>query len=85
MGEPAGNRCLVAGALEVRRDAFIAAPAGEIGAAVEYAVFAIDRFGIGCGAGIGARRMAGDEIVDCKSILDGADAVFEASVLLGHD
>ena len=79
MGEPAVNGCLVARALEVRPDAFIAAPAGQIGAAVEYAVFAIDRFGIGGGAGIGARRMAGNEIVDGKPVLDGAEAVLEAS------
>ena len=46
-------------------------------AAVEHAVLGIDRLGIVVGAGIGARRVAGDQIVDFQPVLDGADAVFE--------
>ena len=55
------------------------------GAAVEHAVLGIDRFGIGGGAGIGARRVAGDQVVDFEPVLDGADAPFEGRLLLGHD
>jgi hypothetical protein len=77
MGEAAGDGRLVALALEAGGDRRIARPAREPGAAVEDTVFGIDRLGIGLGAGVGARRMAGDEIVDLEPVLDGAQAVFE--------
>ena len=57
----------------------------EAGAAVEYAVLGIDGFGIGGGAGVGARRMAGDKIIDFQPVLDGANALFEAVLIFGHD
>src|SRR5271169_1512811 len=85
MRKPAGDRCLMSFTLEICPDRLVAGGAGEIGAAVEHAVLGIDGFGMGSGAGISARRMAGDEIVDFKPILDGADALFEAALLRDHD
>ena len=82
MRDPAGDGRLVAGALQDRRDRLVAGRAGEIGAAIEHAVFGINRLGIIVGAGIGARRVAGDKIIDFQPILDGADALFERMALL---
>ena len=79
--EAAGNRGLVALAFEIRRDRLVAGGAGQVRAAVEHAIFGIDGLGIGRGAGIGARRVAGDQIIDFQPILDGAHALFEACVL----
>ena len=55
------------------------------GAAIEHAILGINGFGIVIGAGIGARRMAGDQIIDFQPVLDGPDALFERAVLADHD
>jgi hypothetical protein len=64
MREAAGDCCLVAVALEARRNRFIPGGAGEVRAAVEDAVLGIDGLGKGGVAGVGARRVARDQIVD---------------------
>src|SRR5579863_6226317 len=85
MGKAAGNSGPMAGALEVCPNRLVAGGAGQAGPAVENAVFGIDGFGIGRGAGIGARRMAGDKIVDFEAILESAYALFQVQMLLGHN
>ncbi len=82
--EPAGNRRLMAVALQQGAERLIAGGAGQAGAAVEHAIFGINGFGVGGAAGIGAGRMAGDEIVDFKPILDGAQALFERWFVVSH-
>ena len=84
MCDPAGDGLPVRGALHDRRDRLIARGAGEIDAAIEYAVLGVDRFSIIIGAGVGARWVAGDEIVDFEPVLDSADALFEATVFAPH-
>ena len=85
MGEPAGDGGLVAGAFQARRDRLVAGRPRQVGTAIEHAILGINGFGIVVGAGIGARRMAGDEIIDFQPVLDGPDALFERAVLSDHD
>src|SRR6516165_8301897 len=85
MGEAAGNSGLMARAFQARGDSLVAAGTGQIGAAIEHAVVGIDRFGVIIGAGIGARRVSGDQIVDLQPVLDGPDALFERAALFDHD
>ena len=82
MGEAAVDGRLVGGAPQPGRDRLVANPAGQTGAAIELAVFGIDRLGVIVGAGVGAWRMPGDQVVDFQPILDGADAAFERAVFL---
>ena len=74
MRDAAGDGFLVRRGLHDRRDGLVAGGAGQMGAAIEHAVFGIDRLGIIVGAGIGARRVAGNQIVDFQPVLDGAQA-----------
>jgi hypothetical protein len=71
--------------LGVGADRLIAHGAGEIGTAVKYRIRGKDRLGIGRIAGIGARRVPGEQIVDFEPVLDGADAQFERQLFLFHD
>src|SRR5262249_13188796 len=54
------------------------ARAGEILAAVEHAVFHPTRRDMVLAGGVGAGRVAGDQVVDLEPVFDGADSVFEA-------
>jgi hypothetical protein len=66
----------MAGALQMDADRLITDRSGEVGTAVEYGIFGKDRLGIVSGAGIGARRVAGDQIVDFEPIFDGPNTRF---------
>ena len=87
MGEPAGDRCLMTFAFEACRNRLVAGRAGQAGTAIEYPVLGINGFGIGGSAGVGAGRVAGDEIIDGEPILDGAEALLKARRIcsLGHE
>jgi len=85
MRQSCGNRGLMAGALQIGADRSVAHGAGEIGAAVKHRIRGKDRLGIGRIAGIGARRVAGDQIVDFEPVLNGSDAPFNCKFFLLHD
>ncbi len=80
MREPTGDRRLVAGAHHLLGQCLTAARAGKTGATVEFAVLDPARRNVILAAGVGARWMAGDQVVDFEPIFDGADAVFEGAV-----
>ena len=66
--------------LRVRRAAGDRRPPGrpgKLGAAVEHAVLGPHRGGILARAGIGARRVARDQIVDVEPVLDQAEPLVE--------
>src|ERR1700726_3133063 len=75
----------MARALEARRDRLVAGRPREVGTAIEHAILGINGFRIVVGAGIGGRRMTGNEIVDFQPVLDGPNALFERAVLSDHD
>ena len=85
MRQPSGNGGLMVGALQIGADRFVADRAREIGAAVKYRIRGKNRLGIGRVAGIGAGRVAGDQIVDFEPILDGAETPFERQFFVFHD
>src|SRR5262249_4593008 len=80
MREPAGDRRLVLGTLHLFGEGVAPARARERLAAVEHAILDPAGGDVLAAAGIGAGRMAGDQIVDFEPIFDGADAVFEGSI-----
>ncbi len=80
MRKPALDRRLVVGAEHLIGDAVAPARAGEILAAVEHAVFHPTRRDMVLAGGVGAGRVAGDQVVDLEPVFDGADSVFEALV-----
>src|SRR5215831_5961277 len=80
MRQPALDRRLVVGAEHLIGDAVAPARAGEILAAVEHAVFHPTRCDMVLASGVGAGRVAGDQVVDLESVFDGADSVFEAPI-----
>src|SRR5262245_24375982 len=80
MRQPALDRRLVVGAEHLIGDAVAPARAGEILAAVEHAVFHPTRRDMVLASGVGAGRVAGDQVVDLEPVFDGADLVFEASI-----
>jgi len=85
MRKAAGDRGLMTRALQAAGDGLVADGAGEVRAPVENPIRGINGLGIvGC-AGIGAWRVAGDQIVDFQPILDGADTPFQAQFLFNHD
>jgi hypothetical protein len=58
------------------RDRLVAV--GPLGAAkVEHAVLDEDRLDVGLRGGVGARRMARDQVQDVEPVLDGADAILD--------
>ena len=67
-----------AGVLGHRRDRLVAGR-GLAAAEIELAVLDIDGAGEIVGAGVGARRMARDQIVDFQAILDRADAILKGA------
>ncbi len=79
MRQSAGDGSLVRGRLGHRRDGFVAGR-GLAAAEVELAVLDIGHAGEVVGAGVGARRMAGDQVEDFETVLDGAEAVLKAAV-----
>src|SRR5262249_14096133 len=81
MREPAINRGLVIGAKHLIGDILSPARAGEILAAIEKPVFHPACRDMILACGVGAGRMAGDEVIDFESVFDGANAVFEAFVV----
>src|ERR1700692_3093003 len=83
MGDAAGDGGLVGVAFEVCRNRLAAGGAGKV-TAVEHAILGVDEFGIGRGAGIGARRVTRDQIVDFEPILDGAKALFKRWRKVAH-
>jgi hypothetical protein len=80
MREPARDRGLVRRALHLGGEGFAPARAREVFAAVEHAVLHPAGGDVLAAAGVGAGRVAGDQVVDFEPVLDGADAVFEAAV-----
>src|SRR5580704_6199202 len=84
MSEAAGDSGLMTGTLEVCADRLVAAAPGQIGAAVEHPVVRIGGFGIIVGAGIGARRMAGDQIIDFEAVFDRPDSLLKQADWLVH-
>src|SRR5579883_190832 len=87
MGEAAGDRGLVLRRLHHRGDS-LAPCAADMRATVEHAIIRIDGARVVVGAGVGAGRMAGDQVVDFKPVLDRANAVLErrgCGVALRHD
>ena len=76
MCQPAGNGGLMAGTVQMGANGLVADRPGEVRTAVEYGIFRKNCFGIVSGAGIGARRVAGDQIIDFEPIFNGADARF---------
>src|SRR5262249_28781897 len=85
MRQPAGNGCLMLGALQLRGHRLVADRACETRTAVEDSIWGKDRLGIVSRAGICAGWMAGDEIVDFKPVFDGANALFQQQVFFSHD
>ena len=55
----------------------IFAGGGLVAAEVEFALVGVYGAGVIIGAGVGARRMARDQIVDFQTILDRADAILD--------
>src|SRR5262245_13612624 len=84
MRKPAGNRRLVRRRLGDGGDRFIA---GDRRAApeIEFAVFHIGNPGVVVGAGVRARRVACDQIVDFELVLNGAQTVFEGAGWFWHE
>jgi hypothetical protein len=80
MREPALDRGLMIGAEHLIGDVLASARAREILAAIENTVFHPARRDMIAARRVGAGRMAGDEVVDFKPVLDRTDAVFEAFV-----
>src|SRR5262252_4627191 len=80
MRKPTLDRRLVVGAEHLIGNAVAAARAGEILAAVEYPVFHPTRRDMVVARGVGAGRVAGDQVVDFEPVFDGADSLFEAFV-----
>ena len=80
MRKPALDRRLVVGAEHLIGDAVAPVRAGEILAAVEHAVFHPTRRDMVLAGGVGAGRVAGDQVVDLEPVFDGADSVFEAAI-----
>jgi hypothetical protein len=77
MRDPLLDRPVVLG---VRRPASDRRPPGgpgEFGTAVEHAVLGPHRGGVISSTGIGARRVAGDQVVDFEAVLDQAKPLFE--------
>src|SRR5262249_34152230 len=81
---PTRDPRLVAGAEPLFGNAVAAARAGEILAAVEHPIFPPTRRDMIVARGIGAGRVAGDEVVDLEPVFDGADSLFDAHVSLPH-
>src|SRR5262245_46814920 len=80
MRKPALDRRLVVGAEHLIGDAVAPARAGEILVAVEHAVFHPTRCDMVLASGVGAGRVAGDQVVDLEPVFDGADSVFAAPI-----
>src|SRR5262245_26238663 len=80
MRKPGPDRRLMRRALRHRRDG-LAAGRGLVAAKIEHAVLREDRANVGAGGGIGARRMAGNEVVDRELILDRAQAILDRALL----
>src|SRR5215471_12797080 len=80
MRKPALDRRLVVGAEHLIGDAVAPARAGEILATVEHSVFHPTRCDMVLASGVGAGRVAGDQVVDLEPVFDGADSVFEAAI-----
>ena len=76
MRKPAGDRGLMAGLLDHRRDLLVAGRA-LAAAEVDDAVLGVDAAGEVVGAAVGARRVAGDQIEDFEPVLDRADAILD--------
>src|SRR5262249_37179868 len=81
MRKPAGDGRLGLGTLHLFGEGVAPARARERLAAVEHAVLDPAGGDVLTAAGIGAGRMAGDQVVDFEPVFDGADAVFERA---GH-
>src|SRR6516164_8814841 len=80
MRKPTRDRRLVVGAEHLIGNAVAAARAGEILAAVEHPVFHPTRCDMVVARGVGAGRVAGDQVVDLEPVFDGADSLFEAAI-----
>ena len=80
VGEPAADRLLVRRTLRHLGNGVIAGR-GLAAAKIEHAVVGEDRADVGLRAGIGARRMAGDEVVDREPILDRSDPILDRALL----
>ena len=78
--KPARDRGLVAGAHDLLGQRLPPARAGQSFAAVERTVLHPAGGDVVLAAGIGARRMAGDQVVDFQPVFDRADALFEGAV-----
>ncbi len=79
MREPAPDRGLMPGRLQARSDLLVALAARQVRAPVEHAVLGIDLNRIVVGAGIGAGRMARDQVQDFQPILDRAQALLQSA------
>ena len=77
VGETAVNRLLMLGSLGDGGDGLAAERAVETLAAVKNAVFGEDGAGVKVGAGVRARRMRSDQVVDFEPVLDIAQPRFE--------
>ena len=75
MRETAGDRGLMPRRLQHRRDLLAAGRSSQVLAPVKDAVLGVHRLGVVVGPGIGARRMAGDQIVDFQPVFYGTDAI----------
>src|SRR5215472_1215709 len=78
MREPPADRAHVLGDVDAAGAAALRLRPAELGATVEGAVLDPCVGDVGARTGIGARRMAGDQIVDFETIFDLADTFFQA-------
>jgi hypothetical protein len=80
MRKPTLDRRLVVEAEHLIGNALAPARAGEVLAPVEHSLFHPTRCDMVLARGIGAGRVASDQVVDLEPVFDGADSVFEAAI-----